>query len=409
MSNVKFKDLLTIYRSAQFSQDGVTAHLEITTQEQLTALELCFSSDDNLIAANIAIEDGDPDNLRIGQHIRLKIGPPSPSLGYIAKNISKLVETQNLAFEEPKRYFLIEERFAKGDEQVPETVLRYQKILSFVELLKLCTAYVDKSSGSLVFLHNGKFVIPVKYKWHQVTKINLEIIDKLTSFFTEDTHKEQKISILTNTVISLVQISSSVRRFSTLLTEIQDLYNKFSEGYKIFIADFSYDKIRNEFEEFRVEYAGKIHKVFSDIQNQLLAIPVATIIAATSMKSATNDFSVLINKAVLAGSWVFSILFALLCINQWKTLDGLNRDIVRRENLMIEDYPTIKPSFEDIFEWLHKRVRLQFAFLISVVIILAVGLISAHYFYFKMIEVGAIEKQEIISKNAITSPQSPKH
>lgn len=400
MSDVQFKDLLVLYRSAQFEQNGEVAHLEITDHQKLNALKLCLSSDENLDDSGIRLELGDPDNLAIGQVVQLRVSAPRSGLGKLAKNIDHLVRIDNAGIEEPKRYFLIEEKFAKGDEAIPDVVLRYRKILLFVDLLKQCAAYVDKTTSELIFLHDGKFVIPVKYTWNQASIVDLKTLDKLLAFFNEDTHKEQKLSILTNTALNLVEISALGRRFSTLLTELQDLYNKFAEGYKIFIADFSYDKVRNEFEAFRVEYAGKIHKIFSDIQNQLLTIPVATVIVATTMKSVTTDSSRLTNQAVLLGAWVFAILFILLCANQWKTLSGLNREILRQQKVMKEDYPTISPTFEDIFDWLSDRVRLQFRFLTGVAAVLVIGLFSAHYFYFKMIEVGQVERQEMAAKEA---------
>lgn len=406
---MQFKDLLVLYRSARFEQDGGVAHLEISNQQHLDALKLCLSSDGNLDDSGVQLEVGDPDNLAVGQQVQLRLNAPRSGLGKLAKNIDHLVRIDNAFIEEPKRYFLIEEKYAKGDQIVPDVVLRYRKLLAFIDLLKQCAAYVDHTASELIFLHEGKFVIPVRYTWAQASKVNLEVLDKLVAFFNDDTHKEQKVSILTNTVLSLVQISALGRRFPTLLTELHDLYNKFAEGYKIFIADFSYDKVRNEFEAFRVEYAGKIHKVFSDIQNQLLTIPVATVIVATTMKSVTSDSTRLANQAVLLGAWVFAILFMLLCANQWKTLSGLNREIVRQQNVMKEDYPTVSPSFEDIFDWLSDRVRLQFKFLIGVAALLIAGLISAHYFYFQMIEVGQAEKQEMKINKAESAAQKSPH
>ena len=77
----------------------------------------------------------------------------------------------------------------------------------------------------------------------------------------------------------------SHKRFVSLLEQGEGLNDRLEKGYRLFFAaGFSYEKFRDEIESARVEYAGKIHKVFSDIQNQLLGIPVATIIVATQMK-----------------------------------------------------------------------------------------------------------------------------
>lgn len=407
MSKLRFKDLLLLYRSASFEPNGETARLIIADQQLLDALKLSLS-DENLGDSGISIEMGDPDHLAVGQNVTLRVLAPRTGLGKLAKDIDHLLQIDTSCLEEPNRYYLIKEKFAKDDAVVPETVLRYRKLLDFVALLRQCADYVDQTAAELIFLRDGKFIVPVKFKWSQIANIDLKVVERFLGFFNDDTHKEQKISILTNAVLGLVEIATVGRRFPTILTELDDLLNKFAEGYKIFIADFSYDKIRNEFEAFRIDYSGKIHKVFSDIQNQLLAMPVATVIVATSMKSVTSESVELANFAVLIGAWVFSILFVLLCFNQWKTLSALNSEIVRQKKVMAKEYPTIAPSFESVFEWLGKRVGTQYGFLIVVAVVLALGLGSAHYFYFKLIEVGRIEQKMAATQTPKSQLQEPK-
>lgn len=386
MNRLQFKDLLPLYRASYFDADGETARLNITDQTVLDILRIALL-EENLNDSGIRCFTSSFEDFTVGQTVILSITAPRTGLGKLAKNIDHLM--QNSYLEEPKNYYLISEKFSKTDEaSVPESIQRYRKILSFVALLKESATYVDKTSSDLVFISNGKFVIPVKFNWNQIQKLDLTILDRLRKLFIEDTHKEQKLSILTNTIVGLVLLSSAGRRFSTLLIELDDLFNKFSEGYKIFIADFSYDKVRNEFEAFRIDYSGKIHKVFSDIQNQLLTIPVATVIVATSMKPVTSEAIALTNLAVLLGAWVFATLFSMLCFNQWKTLSGLRKEIQRQEDVTNNEYPTIASSFSDVFEWLHIRVKLQYIFLGVVACILVIGLGSAHFFYGRLAVIG---------------------
>ena len=106
-----------------------------------------------------------------------------------------------------------------------------------------------------------------------------------------------------------------------------ELQKKFSDGYNLFASSFSYDKIRDEVETAKVEYTGKIHKVFSDIQNQVLGIPIASIVVATQMKDAgaktATTYEVYVNSAVLLGCWIFVLLTGLLIWNQQHTLKVL--------------------------------------------------------------------------------------
>ena len=378
MSSIKFADLVDIYRIAIFEQGG-RATVSVTDQQILNSLTLALN-DENLDDSGISIESGDPDNLKIGQVIRLNIEAPRIGLGRLAKTIGDLLDSRAIA-SEPKRYFIISLRFSKDDAIVPPPVQQYRKLLKFVELLKECADYFDASSNELVFIKEGKFAIPLILTEHQLSLIDFGKIDKLLEYFTDDTHKNQKLSILTNAIISITQISSIRKRFGTLTLEISDLVAKFGDGYKIFISDFSYDKIRNKFEEAKVENSSKLHKIFSDIQNQLLTLPVATVIVATQMKTTGDQAASLGNTALLIGAWIFAILFSILSFNQFRTLLTLEEEIKRQETVLKEDFESIGNMFNDIFSPLHQRIRTQKFLLSFVISLVIVGLGASHYFY----------------------------
>jgi len=378
MSSIKFTDLVNIYRIADFEQ-GERATLSVANQTILDSLNLALN-DENLYESGITIESGDPDDLKIGQIIRLNIGAPRFGLGRLARTVGDLLDTGAVA-SEPKRYFVISLKFFNEDPVVPLPIERYRKYLKFVELLKECADYFDSNSNELVFIKEGKFSIPIILTEHQLSQIDFSKIDKLLGYFTDDTHKNQKISILTNAIIAITQISSVRKRFSTLILEISELLSKFGDGYKIFISDFSYDKIRDKFEEAKVENSSKLHKIFSDIQNQLLALPVATVIVATQMKTTGDQAASLGNTALLIGAWIFAILFAILWFNQFRTLLTLEGEIKRQESVLKQDFESLGSMFNDIFIPLHTRIRNQ-KILLSVVLILVVsGLVASHYFY----------------------------
>jgi hypothetical protein len=378
MSSIKFSDLVNIYRIAVFEQGG-RATVAVTDQQILDSLKLALD-DDNLDDSGVSMESGDPDNLEIGKIIRLNIGAPRIGLGRLANTIGDLLDSGAVGTE-PKRYFIVNLRFFKDDPVVPLPIEQYRKLLKFVELLKECADYFDANSNELVFIKDGKFSIPLILNEHQLSNIDFAKIDKLLGYFTDDTHKNQKHSILTNAVISLTQISSIRKRFGTLTLEISDLLSKFGDGYKIFISDFSYDKIRDKFEEAKVENSSKLHKIFSDIQNQLLALPVATVIVATQMKTTGDQAASLGNTALLIGAWIFAVLFLILSFNQFRTLLTLEGEIKRQEKVLKEDFESIGNMFNDVFSPLHQRILTQ-KILLSVVIALVIGgLVASHYFH----------------------------
>jgi hypothetical protein len=397
MSKLRFTDLVTIYRSTQFEQNSDTATLMIANQNILDALKIAFE-EENLDNSGISINQGDPDDLEIQKTVQLNITAPRVGLGRLARNLSDLL-AQGGSFAEPKRYYLIEESFANGDPNIPEQVERYRKILAFIDLLKKCADYIDETAGELIFIKNGKFSVPITFTTSQAALVDLTKIDKLLAHFTDDTHKTQKLAILTNSALSLIGITATRKRFSTLLLEIAELVTKFSDGYKIFISDFSYDKVRDKFEEAKVENSGKLHKIFSDIQNQLLAVPVATVIVATQMKASSDQPAKIANMALLTGAWIFAILFLILWFNQWRTLRTLESEIKRQEKILTVDYEGIGIMFDDMFTPLYNRIRNQKILLGFIICLVAGGLCASHYFYYKI---------SSLTVGAQTSATSPK-
>lgn len=402
MSKIRFADLVTVYRASTFGRVQGAASLVVIDQEVLDALKLALL-EENLDNSGISIARGDPDDLAIGETVHLNITAPRVGLGRLARNLSDLL-IQGASFEEPKRYYLIEERFANGDANVPEVIERYRKVLKFVDLLKECSDYVDESSGELIFVKDGKFAIPVVFTVNQLITIDLTKIEKLLAHFTDDTHKTQKLAILTNCVLATVTISAARKRFGTLLLEIAELTAKFCDGYKIFIADFSYDKVRDKFEEAKVENSGKLHKIFSDIQNQLLAIPVATVIVATQMKTSGDPPAQIANAALLTGAWIFAILFLMLWFNQLRTLRTLESEINRQEKVLKEEYESIAGMFNDMFNPLYSRIRNQKILLGLIICLVAGGLVASHYFYSRISDL----PQSTQSSGAFARSNSPK-
>lgn len=382
MTSIRFEHLLTIYRAAKFEDDARTARLELRDKDLVDAVSFALE-DDNLDDSGIGMAQGSPDDVREGATVNLILDQPRSGLGVLAKDLEDLLAVQKACIREPKRYFLIRCGFARDDDLIPAEVSKYRKLLAFIDLLKDCAAYQDEAKSELIFIHDGKFAMPVRFTANQLNAVNEKTVERLLSFFEEDTHREQKLSILANTVLSTVAIAALNKRFQTLLTELDEILVKFADGYKLFVADFSYDKVRDEFETAKVEYAGKIHKVFTDIQNQLLTIPVATLVVVTQMKAgAPTDPTIWItNAALLAGAWIFAVLFAMLCANQYRTLAVLKAEVTRQEGVIGKEYASVSSMFSDVYSSLHSRITMQKRFLAAVLLILVVALSCANVFY----------------------------
>ena len=261
----------------------------------------------------------------------------------------------------------------------------WRSVLAFVGMLKSCAAFLDVQEEMLVFVNDGKFEVPVKYAESDVRNLKIASIDALAKAIPDGTHAEQCASIMAEAICELTAQLPSGRRFGFLLENADDLKDRFENGYKLFAAGFSYDKIRDEIEVTRVEYAGKIHKTFSDIQNQLLGIPVATVVVATQMKeSKVIDGNFWMSVAVLVGSFVFMLLMHFLLRNQRHTLEVVGIEINRQKGKLEKEHAAIADNFVATFTSLDKRYNTQRNILYVVDGIVVVGFLLSIFFFYTL-------------------------
>lgn len=382
MSDANFENLVEVCRAATFVAGGREASLTLSTQALLDALSACLADDREY---GVQMTDGDPDHLVLGSTVELIFNDPRTGFGVVADSLRDLIASPKFRVSEPRNYFLIDQKFSKGDATVPDNVERYRRVLQFVLLLKKSAAYLDAEAGVLVFVHGGKYELPVNYSIDDLDRLDGATLDKLLSFVGDDTHNEQKLAIVEESVRSITGAYERAARFPGLLTQLSDLSSKVSDGYRLFVASFSYDKVRDTLEAAKVEYAAKIHKAFSDIQNQILGIPVATIVVATQMKAAAKvGYEFWVNSAVLVGCWVFVVLMIFLLMNQLHTLAVLATEIHRQRDQIARQYKDIAGRFNGVFEFLSQRLRLQKLALWAVGAVLVVGFLLAHVVYFKL-------------------------
>jgi len=376
-NNAKFEKLVTLCRNIQFRENSRLGTLRISDTAQLDLLNLLLEDGDDF---GLCINSGSPS---IGETVELNVGNPKIAVGIIATNLDDLLIAPKAKFREPQRYFTIDSKFSRSDEIIPSSIIRYRQVLKLIGLIKDVSAYLDEESGEFIFIDDGKFSLPIRYSGEQVQQANITVINQLLEGFNNDTHREQKLAILSKSVHTICGAANPNARFEVLLAHLTDLQKSFSEGYRLFVADFSYDKIIDQLETAKLEEIGKIHKTFSDIQNQILGIPVATVIVATQMKKATDiSYEFWVNSAVLIGCWVFVILSILILKNQQHTLRAIGEEIERKKTQMLTEYSSVADLITQSFPFLEQRLKVQKIAFCIVDIILIIGFILAHVVYF---------------------------
>ncbi len=371
--------LLHVAKSFKPATPGETrGQLEISSEDDLAALKLCLQHQND---TGMQLRSGAQDPVR-GDSVAISF-EPRRAFGSIVKDMEALLQVPGARVRERRRFLLLD-GLVSSNEQADENseIGRYRLVLQLVQSLRNVAAFLDSDESNLVFIGGGRFDVPVVYSAEDLRRIDIALIKELITLVPTDTHKKQCNAILAAAIVDVTKALPAAARFSHLLAHAGDLREAYDQGYKLYASGFSYDKLKDTVEAARVEYAGKIHKVFSDIQNQLLGIPVATIVVATQMKNANGfGYEFFVNTAVLVGCWVFAALTILLIRNQKHTLKVLKDEIDRQQRQMQNEFAAIADSFAGAFAFLRERARAQTVVLWVIDAVVLAGLLGSHIVY----------------------------
>jgi hypothetical protein len=240
---------------------------------------------------------------------------------------------------------------------VPPIISQY---FQATQLYSLLEKIADHHGGvgaakTLVFLNKSKIEIIPKYDEDDLSELDtLQAFGD--NFFLSDTHKEQKQIILKTVLLELFSGRSKVN-FSELLKRFAEFAEKVRAGYELYVAEFSFQKVKEEVEKEKLDAMVKLNKVFSDIQSQLLTIPAALLVVGTQMEN--NGQISLKNLLIWFASLIFTVLMDLLIRNQRHTLKAVKQEIDQQRQQIEFKYQTIAPRFAHIYKEIDGRHKHQ--------------------------------------------------
>lgn len=375
MAEIGFADLIEIYRNTAFDcVGGGTLHVaNDAVAETINKIE----ADEALYdLTQIALVS--PGTVMVGDDVAITIRAPNHRLGLLVPDLDALFNAPDASWNEPPAYYVVDERFARGDAVVPVALSRYRSLLTVTAVLREAAAYVSDLQRELVFIDDEKTVVPVIFSSADLSEALGDNAARLRRIFGDPLHGDEKTELVSASVIDMVRSVRRAERFRHLIAHLDQLCDEVEKGYRLFVSSFSYSKIRKEVETGRLEYIGKIHKTIVDIQGQLLGIPVATIVVASQLKRPDGcDLAFWTNAAVVVGAWIFVALLVLAVVNQWHTLNAIGREIAGYKLRLERDHAAVQQEFKSDFDDLAGRVRGHRWVLGVVVLIAMVGAGSA--------------------------------
>lgn len=241
------------------------------------------------------------------------------------------------------------------DKQAPSGVQQY---VDAVQLWKCMASYADheRDGGThLLFIKSfdSKLWLTADY-----AATDLQPLPKLSDFvkqyFEDEHHRDQKRNIVRAALLETFKNKPSVR-FAEFLSSFTDFADRVRSSYTLYTQDFSFEKLRSEVDKQNREDTLRLNKTFSDIQNQLLALPAALLAAGATIKE--NSWST--NFPILVGVGIFMWVILQLVANQQSSIGAIAGEIELRRKKLADQPPEISGVVLKLFQDLEYRVERQ--------------------------------------------------
>lgn len=287
---------------------------------------------------------------------------PHGNQSFFAWSLEQLLADPRKSKVAPDRFYIKELDYLHPDQEdiIPSKVRGYLQRLELIKAIQPPFSDYDHDLAgrqTLVFIADSKLEIEITLDHGDLEPV--DSIDELISeFIFPSKHEIKKRDITKLCLIELLSETASrtnKTKISALIGKADELLERAKHHYDLFMSEFSFEKIKGEIEKEKLEFTIKLNTVFSSIQNQLLAIPVALVLVGGQMQS-TDTWSQR-NIVIWLGALVFAILLSLLVRNQKNTLSAINQEIQQQWSTIQNEHKSVADRFTNMYDALDKRYR----------------------------------------------------
>ena len=262
-------------------------------------------------------------------------------------------------------FYLLDADWMSTEENTPAIVESWKSASKLLNLLASVADHCVKKANDIeiVFLYQEKLVLTSSYSSSDlVPLVDLDVFQE--EYLDSGNHRDKKIQIFKSVVTEKYKGRGRVD-YGEFLNDFSKLYNGLVNGYELFVSEFSFQKVKSEVERDKLEFTTRLNRVFSDIQNQLLAVPAALLLVGSQMERLEPADWYIKNIVIWLGAVVFSILMELLIRNQRNTLQAVKNEMNLQEVIFKEHHMAVFDKFSDVYvelgdRFLHQRNLLWF-------------------------------------------------
>lgn len=260
-------------------------------------------------------------------------------------------------------------------EPLPQPIRDYLDAVKFWQLLVSFADY--EVNQAVVYIKTFESKVEVRAEYGAADLVRLTGLTEFASaYFEADHHRDQKRNIIRASLLEVCK-GQLVARLSELLPKFGDLVERAKASYSLYTADFSFEKLQSEVDKQNVEDMLRLNKTLADIQNQLLALPAALILAGAGVK----DGVFATNVSIWIGVGVFAWVMYNLVKNQQNSVTAIEQEVQLRIEKVISQPADIAdrvlPRFDNLKNRVERQQRVlkQICYAVIIIWVVATGIV----------------------------------
>ncbi|ENX02637.1 hypothetical protein F900_01083 [Acinetobacter modestus] len=241
----------------------------------------------------------------------------------ICYNWDELLSYPHYIINPIKDLFFTSSQMLFNKDSTDENYLNYLNLYKIYEFINFLSENTKSDQGTIFFNRSYKF----KFTLTENDLKECLDIQTLETLMNKDMHREAIIHLMCKEVTGFIKDIDEKDRFSHMIRHLNPLITNILHSYQSFVDDYSFDKVRKEYNEKRTEYTKKINDTFDSVATKMLAIPAGIWFATAQIKNnAEQNFDFTRNFVVLMTVLCMVVVLILNILGQYSTLKELKNE-----------------------------------------------------------------------------------
>lgn len=335
LSNLERKDNSTLSGAIEFNQNNLDKLNRLVTANLCSAgIELYK---DEVFKAAKQLPEFQFDEKYAKFHMKIElVAEKIHDKFFICKDWDTLLSYPKYVLEPVSAVFICDDSRIYSSDNPFIKFDRYQSIANVCQLIKQVSNDITTSQDYLIVFRQS---LHINFQVDS-TALEYEIDPKpLEELLTADLHKEAKTALVREALVSFLKQQDKKFRFTYLLTHFNAFSTQLLASYEQYVSNYSFDKVRREYQEKKTEYIVRINKVFDEVATKTFAIPAGVWLAASQIQMAqVNTLGFYKNITFIV---IVLVLGAIVCLNLFGQFSSLK---------------ALKSEYEPLFKRLENEV-----------------------------------------------------